>query len=241
MPARGADPTDLALLGLRPATVPELPPGRAVRPDGLALQVALPAPLDEEVRAVADAWAPVTRRPAPVPTLPGAVRPAAVTNAVRLSGRTWRLPVGLDALTLEPVSWRLHVGDHALVLGPAGSGRSGLLRGLAQLAAPHVRVVAVGDRSGGWSPGVEVRSPGAPGAPGALGAVLREVEQDQAPTLVLVDDAGSLPDPGPVLDRPATTRSRVHLVAAARPVDLERDYGHWLRRVASSRASQRPG
>ena len=234
---RLADPNDHALLGLRPGSVPDLPAGRALRPDGGVLQVARVAPLDGAVAAIAAASPPATDPPAPVGSLPVVLRPRRLRGEVALGDGPWRLPVGRDALDLRPVSWTLHRGDHALVLGPPGSGRSALLRGLAELAAAHVRVVALAADGATWPDAVEVHRPA------DLAAVLQEVAGRSAPTLVLVDDADRIDDPGTDLDGFEGAPAPAHLVAAARGDVVRSDYGHWLRRVARHRTGLllRPG
>ncbi len=227
---RLADPNDYAALGLRPADVPTLPPGRAVRPDGGLLQVALTTDVDAAVDAIAARHPVASSVPAPIASLPAAVAADALGGEVVIGGGAWRLPVGLDAVTLAPVSWDLHPGDHALVLGPPASGRSGLLRGLAELAGRHAATVAVGGDGQRWPAGVEVR------AAAEVEAVLAEAALRDEPTLVLVDDAEHVPDPGAALEGLAAPGTDVRVVAAARLAAVQADYGHWLRRVARGRA-----
>jgi DNA segregation ATPase FtsK/SpoIIIE, S-DNA-T family len=226
---RLADPNDLAALGLRPGDVPPLPPGRAVRTtDGMLLQVARSPDLTAAVAAVAAAAAPPTRPPAPVASLPDRLGWGEVADRLDTSGRRWTLPIGVDTATLGPVGWALHPGEHALVLGPPASGRTGLLAGLAAMAAGTLEVVVVGDAAAGASGTRQV-------APEELGDELDSLAAAGRPALVLVDDAEHVPDPGPALDALAASGAPVRLVAAARQDVVQGDYGHWLRRVARSR------
>lgn len=225
---RLADPGDVALLGLRPADVPHLPPGRAVRPDGSLLQVGYVADLDAAVAEVAARTPAPSAPPAPVGVLPDRLPPAAIGARLRRNDRAWHVPVGIDAVSLEPVGWDLHVGDPAVVLGPPAAGRSALLAGVAAAAAPDVEVVVVADDGAGWPPGATIQPSSA--LPVALEAALSA----SGPVLVLLDDADRLPDPGPVLDRLASA-AHVRLVAAARQDVVDGDYGHWLRRLVRAR------
>ncbi len=226
---RLADPNDYAALGLRPADVPDLPPGRAVRPDGGILQVARDPDLAAAVADVAGRWPAPELLPTPVETLPDRLPAGQLRDEVAIGPGAWRLPIGLDAVTLRPVAWSLHPGDHALVLGPPASGRSGLLHGLAELAAPHAHVVVVDGGARAWPGTVEVV------APGGLPDVLTRAAAGDGAVLVLVDDAEHVPDPGPSLDTLAGSGAPVHVVAAARQEFVQGDYGHWLRRLARGR------
>lgn len=232
---RLADPGDLALLGLRPADVPDLPPGRAVRAtDGRVVQVGCPGDLAAAVAAAAGRWpgAP-SRQPVVVGTLPTSTEPALLQVATCTTEHVWRLAVGVRDDDLAAAVLGLHRGEHALVLGPPSSGRSGLLRGLAD------RVVALGGADvvvvagAASSPLVAAGHRCVP--PAALGDELRALAAGRRPTLVLVDDAERVPDPGPVLAALGGDGPRVHVVAAARADVLRADLVHWARRVARSR------
>ena len=225
---RLADPGEVAALGLRPAAVPDLPPGRAVRPDGSLLQVGHVADLPAAVAEVALRTPVPARAPAPVGVLPARVAPTGLGARLRREDGVWHVPVGIDAMSLEPVGWDLHIGDHAVVFGPPAAGRSGLLAGVAAAAAGDVTVVAVTDHEAGWPVRATVREPS------ALPEVLEAALAAAGPVLVLLDDAERLSDPGPALDRLASA-PHVRVVAAARQDVVEADYGHWLRRLARAR------
>ena len=224
---RLADRGDVAALGLHPTGVPDLPPGRAVRPDGSLLQVARDADVDAAVTAIADRTPPASRPPTSVAVLPSSLDPSTVREGVALGPGAWRLPIGVDAVTVAPAVWALHPGEHAVVLGPPASGRSALLAALAAAVSPQADVVVVSARDG-WPQGVPVHRPD------GLAAALTAAVAGERPTLVLVDDAERVPDPGPVLDE-VQHASHVRVVAAARHDVVAADYGSWVRRLARSR------
>jgi len=122
-------------------SVPADVPGRGVTPDGLHFQVALPridgrdeaTGLNEAIAALAGSLADRWDGPpaAPVRVLPERVR---LDELPVLNGPG--VGIGLEELTLGPVTLDLAGADqHLIVLGDPGSGRTSLLRMLAQALA----------------------------------------------------------------------------------------------------------
>jgi DNA segregation ATPase FtsK/SpoIIIE, S-DNA-T family len=237
---RLAEVNDFGSIGLRAKQVPAFVPGRAVRAeDHRVVQVARPssvAAFAERVRArlgeqaAAPAGAPVriTSLPAELPL--DAVPGAAVVD------RPLRVPVGVTDEDLGPAVLELHPGEHALVAGPPRSGKSSLLRVLAQqLRAADPGLVLVGV--------CNERSPlfGEPaldafGTPERLAGVLAAAPGDQRRWVVLVDDAPAIDDEsGAFATIVRCGRADLHLVATGRTDELGSDYGRWTRQVRQSR------
>ncbi len=232
---RFADPNDYLAFGVKVGDPGSMPAGRAFRSEtGLEVQLALPHPdgLVAAVEAVRAAAEPPTRPPVPVGVLPTRVTLDALDRRTALDRTPAFVPLGIGDDRLATVGLELHDGEHALVAGPARSGKSSALITIGRLAAESgAIVVAV---AGARSPlaQVEYLDDLAVGADGLVTAV---DGADQS-TLVLVDDADQLDDPGAAL---ASMLSRcqphVHLVAAGRADRLRAAYGHWTSAVRSSR------
>ena len=212
-----------------PAT---LPPGRGFAiPSGIELQVAVPdGGLASAAAAVADAC-PQAGGPPPVECLPAIVDPA-LLDQPRLDGSPWYLPLGLSDDTLSPTGLTLYSGEHALILGPARSGRSTALALLAEAAdAGGARVVALAPAESPLAECSGVQHVGT-----NLEELLAPTGAADPPTLVLIDDAETVPDPDGALKSLATeSPSGLHIVAAGRADRLRTAYGHWTAEIRFSR------
>ncbi|GAB7193276.1 FtsK/SpoIIIE domain-containing protein [Kineococcus sp. NUM-3379] len=200
---RLADRADAALAGVDPRRVPvAAPPGRGLRVrDGQAeeVQVAEPATPGTAGAAAAPATPAGAAGPWRVRALPeeGPVLPGVVVPAQR--GRAGspvfpRLLVGTGGDDGGPVHLDLTArGAGALVVGPAGSGRSSVLRVLAAqaVAAGWPVALVVGREAGREEPGGPVFPPGR-GA--ELAAALDAAVDAGTPALVLADDVEALVD-----------------------------------------------
>lgn len=212
-----------------PAT---LSPGRGFAiPLGIELQVAMPDGGLAAAAAAVAAACPQSGGPPPVESLPAIVDPARLHQA-RLDGSPVYLPLGLSDDTLAPAGLTLYPGEHALILGPARSGRSAALALLADLASEAgARVVALASPE---SPLAERSS---------IQHVGTDPEELLAPTgaadpqtLVLIDDAETVPDPdGSLKALAADSPSGLHIVAAGRADRLRTAYGHWTAEIRFSR------
>ena len=212
-----------------PAT---LPPGRGFTvPSGIELQVAVPDGGLADAAAAVAAVCPQSGGPSAVESLPSRVDPARLDQP-RLDGSPWYLPLGLSDEALAPTGLTLYPGEHALILGPARSGRSAALAVLAELAA------ASGGRVITLAPG---GSPLASCASIGLVAIdppelLVATSETELPTLVLIDDAETVPDPdGTLKALAADSQTGLHIVAASRADRLRTAYGHWTAEIRFSR------
>ena len=224
-----------------------LPPGRGFAiPSGIELQVAVPDDgLAAAVKQAATAHstalgATATHSPAahstaggppPVEILPSTVDPARLDPA-RLSASPVYLPLGLSDDTLAPVGFTLYPKEHALILGPPRSGRTSALALLAAVAASaDAQVIALAPKGSPLtdSPHIHLITPD----PDELS---RAATATNLPTLALIDDAETIPDPdGTLKDLATDTRPGLHIVAAGRPDRLRTTYGHWTAEIRFSR------
>jgi S-DNA-T family DNA segregation ATPase FtsK/SpoIIIE len=225
---RLADPADAGAFGLSPATLPPLPPGRAVvAGTGRLVQVALPPPAPAG-RAPAP-WC--GSRPAPIGTLPTVVDPRCLR--ADFDDERWWLGVGIGDRDLAPVGMVLHPGEHGLIAGPARSGAGGLLRtlaGLASAAPGRPTVLAVADST--WARAAPADLVVGPGDAARALAWLA----GRGPVLGLVDEADRVEDAdgalGALLDR---APPELRLVVAGHRDRLRARYGHWTRAIRASR------
>jgi S-DNA-T family DNA segregation ATPase FtsK/SpoIIIE len=235
---RLGDRYDYGAFGLPTKEVPRLDPGRCLHADShLEVQIAVPGH-----GSLADAVAACgTRRssggPAPVGSLPKDVRLAEVAAAARVDGEDWLLPIGIGDHDLEPVCFRLGAGDHALVTGPARSGKSSALAGIAELAAasrPEARITALAFRRSPLRQASAVHRVVTDVS--EVDDALTDAAKDAAPQLLLVDDADLFDDPTSALSQLlALRRPDVHVVAAGRADALRTNYSHWTVEVRRSR------
>jgi S-DNA-T family DNA segregation ATPase FtsK/SpoIIIE len=220
-----ADPAEARSLGVAPARVTRLPPGRAVMAStGLEIQIARPASVAAAVAAVAERWPDAAAGPAPIGVLP-AVVPATSLPAPTTSLRPWSLPIGIADADLQPAPLVLHDGDHVLVTGRARTGRSSALALLAaaiRLALPEAVVGAVALRP---SPVRDVAD--------VVATDVTELDRVAGASVVLVDDAELVADDGTLAAFLA--RGDGHVVAAVHPDALRSSYGHWAHHVRRSR------
>ena len=209
-----------------PAT---LPPGRGFAiPSGIELQIAVPdGGLATAVAAVA-AHHPQCGGPPPVKSLPPVVDPALLDLAL-MDGSPTYLPLGLNDDTLAPTGLTLYPGEHALILGPARSGRTSALALLTSVAAnAGARVVAFGLADTPQTECLSVQQ--------AFTDLEELFAQTGPPTLVLIDDAETVPDPdGTLKALAAEPRPGLHIVAAGRADRLRTAYGHWTAEIRFSR------
>jgi S-DNA-T family DNA segregation ATPase FtsK/SpoIIIE len=130
MELRLNDPADSQIGRKFAATLPVGVPGRALTPEGLHVQVAVPelgTSIEEVVAATAAAW--TSAAAPPIRLLP------AKLSAAQLPGPAEDtqpgVPIGIDELALAPVHLDLGGADpHFMVLGDAEAGKSTFLRAL---------------------------------------------------------------------------------------------------------------
>ncbi|HEV2346869.1 MAG TPA: FtsK/SpoIIIE domain-containing protein [Actinocrinis sp.] len=236
---RLADPNEYGGFDIPRKAVPGYVPGRAlVVATRQVLQIGHPGP--DLASAVAEV---VRRRPGakrtahPVMLLPERIDAdqLLLSGAVAATGaEPWSIPVGFTESNLAPAALRLYEHEHALIAGPPRSGRSSALIAIAATvlaAADPPTVVAFAPR----------RSPlrDLP-APVVVCTDYAELEPTLAPiggrTLLLVDDADTVPDALGVLDRwIVKSGPGRHVVAAGRSDGIRRQFGLWTQKVRDGR------
>jgi S-DNA-T family DNA segregation ATPase FtsK/SpoIIIE len=206
-------------VGLRGAVIPPDRPGRMrVVESGLEGHVALDQDLVRGVDRQQQGGGP-----APVLVLPEVVDAddldaRAPIEPARPNGQPVSLPIGLDGDDLEPAMLRVPVGDHVFIGGAARTGRSTALRQVEaqwRRAHPGGRVVRLGRQQ-------------------MIGGGLLDDRCDNAPLLVVVDDAERVDDPDGALGRQVAAPG-VTFAIAARLEAVRVAYGHWTREVTRSR------
>ncbi|MFN2556773.1 MAG: cell division protein FtsK, partial [Nitriliruptorales bacterium] len=236
---RLADPYDYTAFGVKPGSVPPLPPGRAIGANtGRLIQIGRPTPsLTEAVAALAAEVAPPVRPPAALGTLPQVVAPEPLAASARFDAWPWLLPVGIAEYSLGPATLHLYEGEDALIAGPPRSGRTSALCALARL----IRIAQAGIQLTGVAPRPSrLRvSPDLDGVvidPHRLPEVLQALAEDPRPQLILVDDADVLDDSQGAFEQLLRRRRPdVHLIVAGRADVLRSLYGHWTQSVRRSK------
>ena len=235
---RLADPGDYMNFDVPRGAVPAAVPGRAlVVATRQVVQIGFPGELTTAVAQIAQHWAYARRTALPVQLLPeripaGRLRSAGA--AASTGAEPWSIPVGFKDGDLTPAALRLYEHEHALIAGPPRSGRSSALITIADSvlgAGDPPAVVAFAPRR---SPLRELP------APVLVCTDYAELERylDAAGerTLLLVDDADTVPDTLGVLDRwIAKAGPGRHVVAAGRNDGVRRQYGLWTQRVRDGR------
>lgn len=237
---RLSDPGDYAHFDLPRGAVPAPMPGRAlVVATRQVVQIGHPgAEPAATVAVIAERWAQAPRTARPVRLLPERIEATALRRAgVAASTGTepWVIPVGFTESNLAAAALRLYEHEHALIAGPPRSGRSHALLAVAEavLAGPNPPAVLV------FAPR---RSPlrDLP-APVSVCCDYAELDGFLAPraderTLLLVDDADTVPDSLGVLDRwIAKAAAGRHVIAAGRNDGVRRQFGLWTQRVREGR------
>ncbi|MGH3415774.1 MAG: FtsK/SpoIIIE domain-containing protein, partial [Actinocrinis sp.] len=236
---RLAEPGEYGSFDVPRNAVPGYVPGRAlVAATRQVVQIGYPgADPAAMVAEVARLWPGMGRTAPPVVLLPDRI----TADQLSASGATaatgaepWSVPVGFADSSLAPAALRLYEHEHALIAGPPRSGRSSALMAIAATVLAGIdppTVVAFAPR----------RSPvrGLP-APVLVCTDYAELENTLGPiggrTLLLVDDADTVPDTFGVLDRWITkSGAGRHLIAAGRNDGVRRQYGMWTQKVRDGR------
>ena len=241
---RLADRHDFAGAGIRPAAVPDLPPGGAIVAEHQRqVQVARPAdglPAAVARIAAGSASAGLDRAgvgPVAIDELPCHVPLGLVIGAARSGEVPWFVPFAIDDADRAPAGFTLHPGGHALVAGPSRSGRSTTLTSIAavlQASAPTTRLVVLADARSPLSrcPAADLVVDPADGSSG-----LAALGSGRLPTMLLVDDADLVADDdGALAALLATRHDHLHVVAAGRNEALRALFVHWTRTVRLGRS-----
>ena len=225
-----ADPTDVSLLGLRASEVPALPTGRAVDvSSGLVVQF---------MHCDPSAVRPAEGGPLPVETLASQIKRSELAERCETVDGLLRIPIGVASETLATASWELYEDDHIVVGGGIRTGRSTTLVSIAEALSESpepVLSVAVSLRR---SPLRDVATVDElitteEGLVEFLDRLAPDTSRRR--TVILIDDAESVADPGGRLEAfLAARRPNLHVVAAVR-TDGTPGYGHWTKTMCAGR------
>ncbi|MBS2964610.1 FHA domain-containing protein [Actinocrinis puniceicyclus] len=236
---RLADASEYSSFDIPRNAVPGYVPGRAlVVATRQVVQVGHPGPeLTSAVAEIAQLRPGAQRTAYPVVLLPELITADQLrgSGAVATTGpEPWCIPVGFTDSNLAPAALRLYEHEHALIAGPPRSGRSSALLAIAATVLGAVdppTVVAFAPRR---SPLRDLT------APVVVCCDYAELERTLDPftgrTLLLVDDAETVPDTLGVIDRwIAKAGAGRHVIAAGRNDGVRRQYGMWTQRVRDGR------
>ncbi len=223
-------------LGIEAGRIPVQVPGRAITaPDSVEIQI---ASIVDLVAAVAarrnrpdNAHGPIS-----VARTPASVSLSELSNSTEHRRDQWRLPVGLDTRTLQPIALEVRAPGGALILGDAGAGKSTLLANIARCALGVDAAIDIHAIASTWSPLLLLpRLTSATTLAGIERWAAEFFDQTDRARLVLVDDADRLD--GAVLERlAALSDPRLVVVVAGRTRELEVP-GHWTAPLRRSRSA----
>jgi DNA segregation ATPase FtsK/SpoIIIE, S-DNA-T family len=221
-------------LGVDGSRIPMQIGGRAITmPEQVETQVASLGSLASAVAMRAER-PQLLSPPTPIPATPTTVSLEAIIDAVAFDGQTWRLPVGINTLTLEPIALQLPKGGGAMIVGDIGTGKSVLLATLACGALRLGADVAVYVAAATAGPLLAI--PGLAGATTLLGIeqwATQLFEDTGRPRLVLIDDADRAGDA--ILERLATLDDpTISVIVAGRTRQLAGD-DHWTAPIRRQR------
>ncbi|MEP7112696.1 MAG: FtsK/SpoIIIE domain-containing protein [Ilumatobacteraceae bacterium] len=223
-------------LGIESGRIPEQVAGRAITlPDLVEIQI---GSIDDLVAAVAQRHdrPDAAHGPADIARTPERVSLSEFSGATDYHDGGWRLPIGLDARSLQPAMLQLHAPTAAIILGDAGSGKSTVLTNIARCALGADAGVDTHAIASTWSPLLLL--PGLTSATTQAGIdkwAAEFFDTTDRPRLVLVDDADRLD--GEVFERLAALDDpRLVVIVAGRTRELEVP-AHWTEPLRRSRAA----
>lgn len=233
---RLADSGDFSSIGVRGKNLPAFVPGRALHSDSkLVLQLGHPGDMAALTSEQVGRPSP-SRPPVVIRSLPAEVRAEALVDVPRATPERLCLPVGIADEDLGTAELELYPVDHVLVAGPTRSGKSSLLRLLAEQtrrADPDAVLVGICDER---SPLFPLELLDAAGPLAELVQVVRAAQRNDRRWVLFVDDAPLVDDPDDLLTTTLKLRRPgLHVVAAGRSDDVRSAYGHWTREVRQSR------
>jgi hypothetical protein len=239
-----ADPNSYSALGVRPADVPNLPPGRClVATDGGTKELQLVLVSPEQLDALPITCQSGEGRGAPqVPEVPANPTDEDLDNArmfdvdhdAPTDVNTWPVPVGLHLTTGRAAYLRLRFGEHSLIIGPPRSGRSSLASAIVQhvfFQNPGIPIAIIATRAGPLSdqiPGTHLISD-----PADIDQFVGIALSSQGPRLLVIDDADRLS--GVALEQLANHKDDQLVTLSVVRGDALRTFGFWGKNLASSR------
>ena len=233
---RLADPYDYSSAGVPVRLAPPPVPGRCVQADTkLHAHVATPTKaLPDAVAAIARRWGDPPPKASVVGRMPMSVTVTQLDTPARFDTEPWHLPVGVRESDLGTAEIDVYEGEHVLVTGPARSGKSTLLLGLAEVVRGSGTAVwgVCGRRSPLPLAGLDRCAVGEEDA----AALLAAARVHKGTLVVLVDDAEQFADNDQAFAGLLSARtSDLLVVAAGRSDDLRSMYSHWTKAIRKAR------
>lgn len=236
---RLADTYDYSLIGIKADNIPASVPGRYVdSASGHHCHVATVTNLEEGIATIRRQWQ-VDPCPDLIRLLPERVSPSQIAASGSIVGSRWLIPVGVKETDLAPAVVEVYPGEHMLIAGPARSGKTSVLAGIAQVLAEIARtegqdlhiVGLASPRSWLGEAGV-----GTIVSHGEASSILASCLVATTPTVLLIDDAHLFSDPdSQVASLLAQANPNVVVIAAGRNDDLRSQYGQWTNTLRKSR------
>lgn len=234
-----SDPYDYSILGVKKENIPATLPGRFVDLTcGLHAQVARVRDEENTLSLIARRWGQI-QKPTIVQPLPNRVLSHQLAGATSVQGPQWRIPVGIAESDLSVALMDVWAGEGFMILGPARSGKSSVLLGIAhkvmldlQAAGQSVTVVGAGSK----------RSPLLAASFGTffehedLPTALQMATLAKEPTILLLDDIHLITDSdGGILNLLKQANPNVLVLLAGRSDEIRTQYGKWTQTVARDR------
>ncbi|MFD0704774.1 FtsK/SpoIIIE domain-containing protein [Alloscardovia venturai] len=234
-----ADPYDYSLVGVSRENIPPALPGRLVDSStGLHSQIACTSNHSDIVHTINLRWRNVQKSTL-IRRLPSRILPREICHEGSIASEPWKIPVGVAETTLNPLTLELWSGENLLIAGPARSGKTSLLLGIAEALATcadyekqKLNIVGIASR----------RSPALNSNIGTFvehdsaAGTLAQLLVAEEPTLLLIDDAHLYTDSdqqlAALLERP---NPNLVIIAAGRNDDLRTQYGKWTNQLRKSR------
>lgn len=156
-----------------------------------------------------------------IAALPSRVRVGELDARAEVGSDPWRVPIGLREEDLEPAVIEIFEGEHFLIGGPARSGRSSLLLGIAaavRMSEPNCEIWGVHDRR---SPLGDADLDRVATNAADLSALLADLHDRDEPILVLLDDIERMDDGNmSLVEYLNATVSHTRVIATGRAPDL---------------------
>ena len=237
---RLADTYDYSALGVKGKNIPAPVAGRCVDVQSL-LQMHIATPDQGLKAAVAEGaarWSHLPRKQDAIGVLPSNVAASQIAHLTDLSAEPHRIPVGVREDTLGPALLELYEGEHVLIAGPARSGKTTLLLGIAESlrALPDGQrptICGIFDRRSRLADAGLDREAS---SPDEIPGLLASLRLEPGPVVLLIDDAERVEDAdqsiASLLNAPPHGLS---VFAAARAADLRTMYSHWSKTVRKAR------
>lgn len=234
-----SDTYDYSVLGIKKENLPADLPGRFIDLTcGLHAQINWIPNEAQALTRITHFWGK-TRKHVEVQLLPTRIFSQQLPGTTVTLGPQWRIPIGIKESDLTPSVMDVWAGEGFMILGPARSGKSSVLLGIAhkvmtdlQANGQPVKVVGSGSKrspllSATFGNFVEHEN---------LSTILQLVALTDEPTILLLDDIHLLNDSdGRITSLLKEAKPNVLILLAGRSDEIRTQYGKWTQTVARDR------